>query len=316
MKQHRTVSRWMLALFVFAILPSSFSAQTPAKNDATTTLPVELGAASDLTATYGVKANIPYVTTDSGPERLDVYRHMKPGSYPTLLYIHGGGWRTGSKDQYSLWFEPFLLLGWNVVNIDYRLSNVARAPAAVEDSVCALRWVIHNAKQYGFDTSRIVVMGHSAGAHLALMTGMVPEEAGFDKNCPGPEPLKVTAIIDWFGVSDVADLLHEPNKRDYATQWIGDSPESQARAKQVSPLTYIREGLPPTIIIHGDKDPFVPYEQAVHLHDALVAAKVPTEFVTVPGGKHGNYGSGPTHDAYAHILDFLKRAGVGTEATR
>ena len=84
-------------------------------------------------------------------------------------------------------------MGWNVVNVEYRLARVSGAPAAVEDCLCALRWIIRNAKQYNIDITKLVVSGSSAGGHLALTTGMIPPSAGLDRQCPGNEELKVAA---------------------------------------------------------------------------------------------------------------------------
>jgi hypothetical protein len=85
------------------------------------------------------------------------------------------------------WFE----MGWNVVNVEYRLGKVALAPAAVEDCLCALRYIAAQAKTYDIDTTRLVVTGESAGGHLALTTGMIPESAGLDRQCPGAPLTKV-----------------------------------------------------------------------------------------------------------------------------
>ena len=74
---------------------------------------------------------------------------------------------------------PWLEMGWNVVNVEYRMARVSQAPAAVEDAQCALRFVVSRAKDYNIDTSRIVVSGESAGGHLALTAGMIPASAGF-----------------------------------------------------------------------------------------------------------------------------------------
>src|SRR5678809_936129 len=131
-------------------------------------------------------------TTASGVElKLDFYRPAQAsGPLPTAIFMHGGGYRIGSRKEASaLSVLPYIQMGWNAVNVEYRASGIALAPAAAEDARCALRWVIHNAKEYNIDTERIVVTGQSAGSHLALMTGLVPESAGFDRNCPGPEPM-------------------------------------------------------------------------------------------------------------------------------
>jgi acetyl esterase/lipase len=281
------------------------------------TLSPEILSASDLSGRYRVTPNITYSSPNGYSAKLDVYASTDHGRKATLIYIHGGGWRGGpTKEEYSLWFEPFLFAGWNVINVEYRPSTVAPAPAAVEDCLCALRWVSRNADRYEIDKNRIVVMGHSAGGHLALMTGMTPASAGFGKECPDAEPIRVAAIVDWFGITDVADLLQGADMRTFAVNWIGNSPGQLTRARSVSPLTYVRPGLPATIIIHGDKDPKVPYTQAVRLHDALTAAGDINEFVTIPGGGHGGFGSEQTRKAYAQIFDFLQRNGVGVESTR
>ena len=111
----------------------------------------------------------------------------------------------------------------NVVNVEYRLARTASAPAAVEACRCALRWVIQHAKEYGIDVNRLVVSGGSAGGHLALTTGMLPASAGLDRQCPGPDNLKVAAIVNWFGISDVNELLDGPNMKAYAVAWLGSA---------------------------------------------------------------------------------------------
>ena len=146
-----------------------------------------------------------------------------------------------------------------IVNVQYRLARIERAPAAVEDCLCALRWVIQHADEYNFDRSRIVTTGNSAGGHLALTTGMVPASAGLDRECPGPEPLSVAAVVNWYGITDIGDLLDGPNMKTYAVTWMGSLEDRFEIAKRVSPMTYVRAGLPPILSIHGDADPAVPY---------------------------------------------------------
>lgn len=265
-------------------------------------------------STYGfIEPNIVYEKVDGMEMKLDVYRPKvkiaKP--LPTLIFIHGGGWRAGTKESYSLRVLPWLEKGWNVVNVEYRVTSMGRAPAAVEDCRCALRWVIENAEKYSFDKNKIVVSGQSAGGHLALMTGMATKESVFDKNCGGAET-RVAAIINWFGITDVGDLLQGKNKTEFASNWIGADRFNQLDLiKQVSPLTYIREGLPPIITIHGDADPLVPYSHAVRLHEGLTSAKVPNQLFTVKKGDHGDFSVKDSIEAYKAIFKFLKKYGIG-----
>jgi len=200
-----------------------------------------------------------------------------------------------------------MLMGWAVVNVEYRLSDVALAPAAAEDARCALRWVYEHAGQtlntssgavpLNVDSKRIVTSGTSAGAHLALLVGMAPVSAGLDRGCHdevaggggGPaaiDELKVAAIVDWFGISDVQGLLNDPSTRPLAIGWLGDK-QSEMVAEMVSPLTYVRAGVPPIISIHGDSDPGVPYAQKVRFHEELERVGATHELVTIKGGGHG-----------------------------
>lgn len=259
---------------------------------------------------YGfIEPNVTYARADGVDLRLDVYRPKvkNPKKLPTLIWIHGGGWRGGSKESYSLRVLPWLEMGWNVVNVEYRLTGVARAPAAVEDCRCALRWVFENAEKYSFDTERIVVSGQSAGGHLALLTGMAADEASFDNNCPG-KPVKVAAIVNWFGITDVGDLLQGKNKTEFASNWIGQDRFGDADLiRRVSPISYVRPGSPPIITIHGDKDPLVPYDHAVRLHKALTNAGVANELVTIRNGDHGDFSKEDSKRAYRAVRKFLRK---------
>ena len=254
---------------------------------------------------YTVTPNIVYLTANNYQDKLDVYVPAGNGPHPTLLYLHGGGWIGGTKEARALYILPFLEKGWTVVNVEYRLASISLAPAAVEDCRCALRWAIQHANEYKIDTMRIVVMGNSAGGHLALTTGMLPESAGMDRPCPGKESLKVAAVLDWYGITDVNDLLDGPNMKPYAVTWLGSQPDREQIARRVSPLTYVRSGLPPIMMIHGDADTTVPYAQSVRLHKALDDAGVLNELVTIPGGSHGGFSAPEMDMTYARIWAFL-----------
>jgi acetyl esterase/lipase len=265
---------------------------------------------SSITAPYRIVPNITYLTANNFEAKLDVYsRSDSPGPHPTIIFIHGGGWTGGAKETSLFSLLPYLEMGWNAVNVEYRLARVSQAPAAVEDCLCALRWIIRNAKQYGFDTAKLVVSGGSAGGHLALTTAMTPASAGLDRQCPGTEELKVAAVVNWFGITDVADLLDGANMKTYAVQWMGSMPNRVEIAKRVSPLTYVRANIPPVITIHGDADPTVPYTHAVRLQDALKKAGVDQELVTIPGGRHGGFSRAENQRAYAAIKAFLGKHG-------
>lgn len=292
--------------FAIALLFAAWALPSSAQDDS-------LASAARRLHDYRVVPNVTYLTASNWEAKLDLYvGRTTEAPRPTLIYIHGGGWVGGARESSVLDILAYLDMGLNVVNVSYRLARVAQAPAAVEDCRCALRWVIQNAKQYGIDVSRIVVAGASAGGHLALTTGMLPASAGLDRQCPGPDNLKVAGIVNWFGITDVNDLLDGPNMKPYAVTWLGSLENREHIAKRVSPLTYVRRGVPPVLTIHGDEDPTVPYTHAVRLHKALKDAGVSNELLTIPGGKHGFTccDLAQRTNAYRKIREFLTTHGI------
>lgn len=297
-----TVRRFIsIAIGAFALAALALGGQEPGASRWATLFANHYSFSPDIV--YGLANNISL--------KLDVWERQDTHSpVPTVIYIHGGGWVFGAKAGADTLLMPYLEKGWNAVNVEYRMAGQSLAPAAVEDSRCALRWVFRNAAKYRFDTNKLVVTGHSAGGHLALTTGMLTTEAGFDDNCPadpqmGDVPLHVAAIVNWYGITDVADLLSGPNRRTYAVAWLGGQPGAVELAERLSPLTYVRHDLPPIITIHGDQDPTVPYVHAVRLHRKLDENGVPNRLVTIKGGVHGSFNDVQTEEAYKQIWMFL-----------
>ncbi len=288
--------RMLAIVFAIVAIESAAFAQAPSTPFLT-----------DVAERYWVQENIAYGFVNASALKLDVwYPHAVTRPTPTLVYIHGGGWIFGTKEGSVLRFLPFLEKGWRVVNVEYRMASNALAPAAVEDTRCALRWVFRNAKQFNLDTSKIVLTGHSAGGHLSLITAMLPDKTLLDKNCPGDEKMNVAAIINWYGITDVNDIIQGKNTQDYAVQWMGGQKNAGDIARMVSPLTYVRSGLPPIITIHGTNDRTVPYSHAARLHEALDKAKVKNRLYTINGGMHGQFSVAENVNAYNEIWKFLK----------
>jgi acetyl esterase/lipase len=240
---------------------------------------------------YAVTPNIVYRTVGGVDLKLDVYQPRRAtGPVPTVLYFFGGGWVTGSRERAVMRLLPWLAKGWAVINVDYRLAKSALAPAAVEDARCALFWTGANAATYRFDLTRLVTAGHSAGAHLALMTAMAPRGAGFDRECAAYAELPtVAAVMNWYGPTVVRATEEGPAAQNFTTRWLGNQPDREGIARRVSPLTWVRAGGPAVITIHGDADDTVPYESATQLRTALDRAGVPHRLITIPAGGHGQW---------------------------
>jgi acetyl esterase/lipase len=275
---------------------------------------------------YSLAADITYLRASGVDLKLDVYRPSNAaGPTPVLMFMHGGGWTSGSKTSSLFAFLPFLEMGWAVVNVEYRLADVAPAPAAVEDCRCALRWIYQNAKQYKFDLDNIVTTGQSAGGHLALTTGMIPESAGLDRQCPGDrrrawttgdlgtQEMKVAAVLDFYGITDVEDLMNRKpgSSGNFTEAWLGSAMDRAAIAKRVSPTTYVRKGLPPIMIIHGSADSVVPFDQATKLKEMLDSVATPNDFYTVEGGGHGGWTTADMEKIYKAIRVFFSRYHIG-----
>jgi dipeptidyl aminopeptidase/acylaminoacyl peptidase len=142
------------------------------------------------------------------------------------------------------------------------------------------------------------------------MMGMTPAAAGLDRQCPGTEDLKIAAVINWYGITDVNDLLAGQNMKTYAVTWLGSMTNRDEIAKRVSPLTHVRAGVPPVITIQGDADPTVPYTHGIRLHQALEKVGVPNQHVTIPAGKHGGFSDAEMVKAYTAILGFLEKQNL------
>jgi acetyl esterase/lipase len=269
--------------------------------------PEALAGAIHVSTSYRVAADVTYLKIGDIDDQLDVYQsRTATAPAPTLVFFHGGNWVGGSRTSISLMLLPFLEMGWNVVNVEYRLLHVAPAPAAADDCFCAVRWVYQHAKDYNIDTSRIVLSGNSAGGHLALLVAMASANAGLGSPCPGGNDVHPAAVINWYGFSDLVDLLDGPNARPAVQAWIGSGPKRQSLARRLSPMSYVEKTTPPILTIQGDADPVSPYEYTVQFHQALTKAGAINQLVTVPGGKHGGFTDEETRKIYVSIQSFLR----------
>ncbi|MFB3826705.1 MAG: alpha/beta hydrolase fold domain-containing protein [Bryobacteraceae bacterium] len=264
-----------------------------------------LSAAAFAAEDFKIDRDIPY---DRYPEtRLDIVQPAAPSKdkRPGVIVIHGGGWTGGTKEsQLANFCLRYVRQGFVCANVEYRLAKSATAPAAVNDALRAAEWFHKNAKKYNVDRKRVVVTGGSAGGHLALMVGLTPKSAKL-----GPAS-HVRAVVNFYGITDVADQLGGPNERKYAVTWVPEQSGRMELARRVSPMTYVRRNVPAVLTLHGDADPTVPYEHGVKLTKALRDAGAAAEMVSVPQGKHGFPKETVDRIYEQNIWPFLKRYGV------
>lgn len=264
---------------------------------------------------------------------LDVLQVPSAKPTPVVLQLHGGGWIRGDRPSGYGTFRAFLAAGMSVVTVQYRLAREAPAPAAIEDVRCALAWIKANASKYNFDPSRVVTYGESAGGHLALMAGYAP--ASFNRTGCTDQPT-VAAVLDFLGPTNLAEGLTGSGSSSFTHEWLGadmplsvekgnanaDNPSRRharwpapdaktlERAKVMSPMTYVKKGVPPTFIVYGDKDRTVDPTQDIQLHRALDAVGVPNGVDVVAGRGHGGFSKEENDESKLLCLKFLKAQGV------
>jgi acetyl esterase/lipase len=239
----------------------------------------------------GVKAlkDLAYVKSGHERQKLDLYLPEKGAEpLPVIVWIHGGGWQGGSKDRCPA--VPFVLKGYAVASINYRLSQHEKFPAQIEDCRAAIRWLRAHAKEYNMDAEHFGVWGPSAGGHLVALLGTASGGKDWDTqgNHQG-QSCKVQAVCDWFGPTEMYQLAGKnPNPENAVAKLLG-GPVSQNKEKadKASPLTYVSRDAPPFLIMHGDKDKTVPVSQSEIFAAALKKAGVDVTLQILPGAAHG-----------------------------
>jgi acetyl esterase/lipase len=239
--------------------------------------------------------DLAYVPNGHERQKLDLYLPEQKegnGPLPIIVWVHGGAWLAGSKENCPA--VRFLRLGYAAASINYRLSQHAIFPAQIEDCKTAIRFLRANAEKYNIDPNRIGVWGASAGGHLVALLGTTGDVKEFDKGPNLHVSSRVQAACDFFGPTDFTKMSDFESSMDHDAP---DSPEAQLlggpvqenkeACKRANPITYVSKDDPPFLICHGDKDPLVPHNQSVLLNSTLKKTGVKVIFHTVKGGGHG-----------------------------
>ncbi len=247
--------------------------------------------------------DLSYIENGHARQTLDVYVPAQAEEkLPLVVWIHGGGWRSGDKQRCPALF--LLKEGYVVASINYRLSQDAVFPAQIQDCKAAIRYLKTHAERFHIDPRRVGVWGSSAGGHLVALVGTSGGIADLE-HPESPESeftSTVQAVCDYYGPTDFVNIEKQvTTKRPLVMPNSAESPESKLlggaiqenieTAKAASPVSYITKDDPPFLIVHGDSDPLVPVAQSKTLQEKLTATGVDSELIIVEGGGHGPFRS-------------------------
>jgi acetyl esterase/lipase len=301
------VSATAVALFTPLVLLTSTFADEKSNPKADTKAPATGRSAEQFSPGVKLERDISYIPNGDEAQRLDLYLPEKASEkpLPLVVHIHGGGWKGGSKFPCSL--APMVNRGYVVASLEYRFSQKALFPAQIQDCQAAIRWLRANAKTYNIDTEHVGVVGGSAGGHLSALVATAGGKDTFPKIGGNDDQSdRVQCVIDIFGPTNFATVIEQAeNDKNVRNIFKFNTPsdpyssligvglnEDKATTDAVSPVTYVSEDNPPTLILHGTHDTLVPYAQSEELAAALEAKGVPVWLQTLPGSGHGGGGFG------------------------
>ena len=268
-----------------------------------------LDFADEATDSKRIIRDIEFAKPDGHSLKLDLYLpddRSKP--VPIVIFVHGGGWKNGSRksgEKTAAWLTEH---GFAVASIDYRLTDVAQWPAQIEDCYEAVLWLRNNSDKYQIDPQRVGAWGTSAGGHLAALLGT--------RKDPRKQAFEIQSVCDWFGPSELltmppnnvgngrtAEDVANSNGAKLLGATVRDVPEM---ARDASALDHVTSDDAPFLIMHGDQDPGVPLEQSQKLHAKLINSGVPSRLHIVKGAGHGGK-EFATPESRAIVADFFKR---------
>jgi len=225
--------------------------------------------------------DVTYCTTDTSPHKMDVYFPESGEPWPALVYVHGGSWMHGDKSEAVMFASGMTAQGYLVVSINYRLYPAGKFPNMIEDVKCAVRFLRAHASEYNLDPNRIAAIGPSAGGHLVSLLGTSDQSAGWDVGEYLDQSSRVQAVV---AMAPITDLTRNfPNADIETMKLVGFGENNVAEA---SPITHLTADDPPFLLIHGERDTLVPYEQSQLMYDRLVQTNVPAQLVIVKNAGH------------------------------
>ena len=267
-----------------------------------------LVAAPRDSAAITAERDVVYGTAQGTPLLLDL---AMPGTgngpFPVVVFLHGGGWSEGNRQEMNHFIEGVAGLGYVGVTVEYRLVPAARFPAQIEDCKAAVRWLRANAAKFRINPERIGVVGFSAGGHLASMLGVTGKNDGLEGAGGNPDQSsRVQAVVSFFGLTDFSTRDWPSDLENGVIEpFLGGSFANHAdEYRRASPITYVTSDAPPFLFFHGSEDKLVPVDQSKRLGEKLRNAGVFVEVNVLEGEGHG-FTDATNQKTMRRMLDFL-----------
>jgi acetyl esterase/lipase len=273
---------------------------------------ITAGEAAGGAAPGGAAAGQATITTDLvygavGTRQLkfDLALPAAQGPVPLVLSLHGGGWREGSYHMNPVEMRRYTDQGLACASVEYRLSTEARWPAQIQDLHLALSYLAAHGAERGIDPRRVVLLGHSAGGHLALRLGFDPAV---------PAGIAIRGIVSMDGPTHLGNSTGLSPEKMLTAQLLvqallGTKDLSDPLFADASPLLWVRPALPPVLLLHGTNDDIVPLSQSESLLSALRRVQVDATLVKGAGGGHEpwKWPAAERDRAFVAVRDFILR---------
>ncbi len=254
------------------------------------------------TARAELKTDIEFAKPGGVSLTLDAFVPEGEGPFPTCILVHGGAFTKGDKTTFiKPLFEPLGQAGFTWFSINYRLAPTNRFPACIEDTEAAIRWVKAHAREYKADPNRIALIGESAGGHIVSLVGTRARGK-----------TSVAAVVPFYAPHDLEFQVMARHALGPSMEALFGLTELNDAARKTlrdaSSTSYLRKDLPPYLLIHGDKDAQVPYEQSVQFEQKMKALGARCDFITIKDGGHGMGGWDKLGSDYqAQMIAWLKK---------
>jgi acetyl esterase/lipase len=257
-----------------------------------------------------LQADVTYTDIANGFARshlkMDIIKPARPTPAPVIVFVSGNGWRSIDRQALVPQLAPFAKAGYLVASIDYRIIGEATFPEPLKDVKSAIRFLRANAAKYNIDPDRIGIWGNSAGGQLSGMVATTADRKDFENDKWAGQSSAVQAAVLWYAPTDLSNLPNDPLYVENAHLGLDVRAPANAEAvKKADPVSYVSATTPPILLVHGTEDKVVPIRHSERMHEALVAAKIPTRFIKVEGAGHSFGQVSSTPEVMAAMLDFF-----------